>query len=328
MKLLSVEQFNNSLKKCKLSKRDAGNRPNCFKTRKIGSKYEGGAGQLRVLSRVVTLILADVLDQSGLAGDMIIKLQEVAEVITAPIMTEYEIDYVMSEIITCYLDMRVDAITEIGMMKARPKHHYLAHYCECYKNYGPLISLWSMRMESKHCFFKSVVKASKNFKNSAKTCATRHEFAQLSFMYYGLFPLNKFETSSSAVSCREYKGMFPASDKYLRMVEDDALILKSLKIYGTEYIPGMLLVLGKESHGVLKVGLIRLITLRDESVSFGCSVFISKQSRDNYYVSTEDSNLFEMTSYEALQDYHPLLRVGPVWGFKFSLHHFISSRCT
>ena len=40
-KLLSVQEFNANLSKCKLSVRDARNRPNPFKHRAKNSKYEG-----------------------------------------------------------------------------------------------------------------------------------------------------------------------------------------------------------------------------------------------------------------------------------------------
>ena len=148
-KLLSADQFNSYLTNCKLSERDSRNRPNFFKTKSLNSKYEGGAGQLRVLSRIMTILLAGVIDKSEVAGDMIIKLQEVAEIVTAPQLNVHEIDYDMKEIIETYLDARISAISSIGMPRARPKHHFLAHYGECYKKYGPLISLWAMRMESK-----------------------------------------------------------------------------------------------------------------------------------------------------------------------------------
>ena len=88
---------------CKLSQRDARNRPNLFKTRARNSKYEGSAGQMRVLSRIMTVILIDVIDRSELAGKLIIKLQEVAEIITAPKLTANEVIFDMKEIIESYL---------------------------------------------------------------------------------------------------------------------------------------------------------------------------------------------------------------------------------
>ena len=180
-------------------------------------------------------------------------------------------------------------------------------------------------MESKHTYFKGVIKASKNFKNVAKTCASRHELAQVCYRYYGLFP-TKLDIPAVSVSLQDHEGS--SQDLYIRNAKHvlyrDSLILKSVKIYGTLYKPGMIVVMKKQSLGVLKVGLIRIIGFQNDQILFGCSSFIAKQSRYNYYVSTEDQDVFEFISYDNLQDYYPLLRIGTTSAFRFSLHHFIS----
>ena len=72
-KLIRAQDFNDKLKYFKLSERDRKNRPKDFKTRKKNSKYEGNAGSLRILSRILTMCLSTVLDQSEV-GELIIKL--------------------------------------------------------------------------------------------------------------------------------------------------------------------------------------------------------------------------------------------------------------
>ena len=324
-KLVTIEEFNINLANCKLSQRDAKNRPNLFKTRKIDSKYEGSSGQLRVLSRIMTILLSDVIDQS-VSGKMIVKLQEVAEIITAPKLTSHEIDFEMTEIIESYLDFRVAAISSLGMPRARPKHHYLSHYSESYKKYGPLISLWGMRMESKHTYFKNVIKASKNFRNVPKTCASRHELAQVCYRYYGLFPTNKFDIPAKSVSLAHYSDT--SNDIFVKsasqVLQGDSLILNNVKIHGTLYSPGMIVVMKKEALGVLKVGLIRIIAFQEGKICFGCSTFLAMQSRYNFYVTREEISMFETINYDDLQDYYPLTRIGTTSAFRFALHHYIS----
>ena len=123
-KLLSIEQFNKNLLSCKLSPRDSSNKPCPFKTRKRNAKYEGSANQLRVLSRVVTVALGQALETSEV-GQMIVSLQEVAEIVTSPKLTKSEILGVMSDKIREYLDLRIEAIDNLDMPNARPKHHML-----------------------------------------------------------------------------------------------------------------------------------------------------------------------------------------------------------
>ena len=156
-KLIDIVEFNIKLKNVVLSARDNNNRPREFKTRKKNQKFEGNAGSLRVLGRILPLVLSEVIDNS-LVGQLLIKLFEVSELITALKLTVYEVSNVMKPTIISFLDLRVDAIEEVGMDKLRPKHHYLSHYASLYKFYGPLIHLWALRMESKHQFFKNVIR--------------------------------------------------------------------------------------------------------------------------------------------------------------------------
>ena len=229
-KLITAEVFNEKLKNFCLSERDCRNRPKEFKTRKKNTKYEGNAGSLRILSRILTMCLVDVLDDTEV-GKLIIVLQEVSEIIVIE-----------------YLDLRVAAIEELGMSTVRPKHHYLSHYYQLYKYQGPLIQLWAMRMEQKHVFMKNCLRTTKNFVNVSKTCATRHQMAQISFSYLGLFP-SMFEIPSEVIINKDL--MKVSTDGYLKKflskVDPEALIPRYVKVFGTKYEAGMVVVLKKDS---------------------------------------------------------------------------------
>ena len=165
--------------------------PNWPKPFKKGTKkYEGNAGSLRILSRYVTLVLASYLQES-LVEKCLILLHELSEIITAPKLSLYNIEVTMNRIVKSYLDARIKAIETMNMPAIRPKHHLISHYPEAYKKTGPLINVWGMRMESKHTYFKNVVRSSKNFKNVPLTCASRHQFAQVGYSYQGLFNTHK-----------------------------------------------------------------------------------------------------------------------------------------
>merc|ERR1719357_196298 len=91
------------------------------------------------------------------------------------------------------------------MPRPRPKHHILSHYPDLYLKHGPLKDVWAMRMESKHTFFKGVLRTSKNFKNVALTCARRHQMSQISYFYYGLFPRSKFDLPADAPNVEDVR---------------------------------------------------------------------------------------------------------------------------
>ena len=45
------------------------------------------------------------------------------------------------------------------------KHHYLEHYPEMIKLFGPLVLFWTMHFEAKHSFFKKVGRHTNCFRN-------------------------------------------------------------------------------------------------------------------------------------------------------------------
>jgi len=60
----------------------------------------------------------------------------------------------------------------------KPKHHFVSHYAELTRRYGPLSHYSTLRFESKHSFFKDVIKDCGNFKNVCTMLAQRHQHLQ------------------------------------------------------------------------------------------------------------------------------------------------------
>lgn len=63
-------------------------------------------------------------------------------------------------------------------MKLRPKHHYISHYPFLILFFGSLKHLSTLRFESKHRYFKNIVKHSQNFKNLTKLLLHKYQFLQ------------------------------------------------------------------------------------------------------------------------------------------------------
>ena len=59
--------------------------------------------------------------------------------------------------------------------KITPTFHYIIHYPSIIRKLGPLRSLWCMRFEAKHQYFKRISQRIFNFKNIAKSLANRHQ---------------------------------------------------------------------------------------------------------------------------------------------------------
>ena len=107
-------------------------------------------------------------------------------------------------------------------------------------------------------------------------------------------------------------------------LSQDALIPKSIKIFGTKSEAGMILVLEKSDFGEMKVGLLRAVSFIRETVVFACSVFEAFQSKHCFYITTQKLKDFFMINHSNLGDHQPLQRIGTADKFCFSLHHFVS----
>lgn len=57
----------------------------------------------------------------------------------------------------------------------RPRHHFVGHYPQFMRMYGPLRDMWTTWFEGKHKFFKQVIHNTNNFKNIPQTLVVRHQ---------------------------------------------------------------------------------------------------------------------------------------------------------
>lgn len=140
----------------------------------------GGACQLWQFLRLLPLLIFDNIDDiNDEVWKCIILLSEIVEIICAPAIHKACISY-LDLIIKDYIYLR----KSLFVQPLRPKHHYLLHYPSLILKFGPLMKVWTMRFESKHCFMKRAIRFSRNFINITKSLACKHELFQ-SFIRLG-----------------------------------------------------------------------------------------------------------------------------------------------
>lgn len=83
----------------------------------------------------------------------------------------------LQEKINEYLSLRLKCFSQF---KLRPKHHYISHYPSLIISFGPLKHLWTLHFESKHRYFKNIIKHSQNFKNITQLLSIKHQLLQSS----------------------------------------------------------------------------------------------------------------------------------------------------
>jgi len=99
---------------------------------------------------------------SSEAWQLLLLLREIVELVCAPRISLSQIQY-LNRLVTLYI---VERLHQFPMIALRPKHHYLLHYPWLITVFGPLIHVWTMRMESKHTFFKRCIRSKKLERNS------------------------------------------------------------------------------------------------------------------------------------------------------------------
>ena len=105
------------------------------------------------------------------AWEVLFVLRDIVEPVVSQVHTEETI---------CFLDSKISEHKHRFLMvfpeqRLIPKHHFLEHYPELIRAYGPLVSLWTMRFEAKHSFFKHVVRHTRSFRNILLSLAMKHQ---------------------------------------------------------------------------------------------------------------------------------------------------------
>ncbi|KAL0147792.1 hypothetical protein M9458_056908 [Cirrhinus mrigala] len=123
------------------------------------------------LLRLLPLMIGYNIPEGDQSWERLMLLKDVLELVMSPHFTEELIHF---------LDCKISEHRELLQKtfpnyKLRPKHHFIEHYAEMIKIFGPLVDMWTMRFEGKHKFFKKVVHDTCNLKNVACTLAVRHQ---------------------------------------------------------------------------------------------------------------------------------------------------------
>ncbi|XP_026046980.1 uncharacterized protein LOC113035558 [Astatotilapia calliptera] len=133
---------------------DKTNRPHLipanFSTRK---SVGGNAHENWCLLRLLPLIIGLKVPQQEPVWQMLMTLKDIVDLVMSRVHTEESICYldsIISEHRSRFLDVS-------PQHKLIPKHHFLEHYPQLIREFGPLAALWTMRFEAKHSFFKKVL---------------------------------------------------------------------------------------------------------------------------------------------------------------------------
>lgn len=176
---VSLDVTNCIIETFKYRGKDSVNRPqkipNSFAVKQtIG----GNATENRTLLKLFPRFFSCKIPIDEPAWELIIQLKQIVELCFAPKISDSEIAYLDTLISSHLLEMK----QVFPYVRFKPKHHFVQHYPELIRQYGPLVHCSTIRFEGKHKYFKSVTKRVQCFKNLSKTLAEQHMLGQSFFL--------------------------------------------------------------------------------------------------------------------------------------------------
>lgn len=171
-KYFTFERLNELIQAFPYKWRDKTNRPHLLPRAFQSNKNIGGNSHKNwCLLRLIVLIVGELIPEDEPAWQIILDLKDIVDLVVCPVHTNESIAYLENKI----SEHRHRYCTLFPERKLLPKHHYLEHYPALILRFGPLVSFWTLRFESKHSYFKQVAKHTNCFKNITLFLATKHQ---------------------------------------------------------------------------------------------------------------------------------------------------------
>lgn len=235
---------------------------------------------------------------------MLLILREISIILFSVKISIGQIAY-LNTLISEYIEMRKTLFPDVPL---RWKHHYLTHYPYLITKFGPLKHFWTLRFESKHQYFKTILKRTPNLKNVLHTLSEKHQLLQaLHSSQSDLF--NTKIVADEAVLCSNTEKEI--SDLTKECIFSKKFVNKKAIFRGITYTAGMYLCTKKTQYGnflLCKVKHILINGIYNDLFFIGDSVEIEfVENKGLYEKRSELTTETEKVYFKDLLSHEPLL---------------------
>ena len=269
-------------------------------------------------------------DENEVVLSLALKLVEITNRITAPVIRLYEVGILEEEVVK-YLDLRKELFAEFPHIlgTAKPKHHWLTHYGKAIRMYGPPLAYWTARFESKHRVAKNVAEAAKNFKNISLTLSVRQQRRMASVYYAGMFQPKEVKLPEKTREKNEIasaqQGNSDLWNKVLAFMNFGDVCCNSVVKNSTQYLRNDAVILEVLNFGdEMKVGLIETFIVKHQIVFAVVEVYLASRQQLGYYESGIKEKEACFVQLDHLADFKPLIVHGTPIKFQFVTHHNVT----
>lgn len=255
--------------------------------------------------RFLPLLLGQKVPAAEPAWNLLTDLKDIVDLVVAPVHTDETIAYLNFKI----SEHRVRFKEVFPDSNLLPKHHFLEHYPQLIYQFGPLVSLWTLRFEGKHSFFKRVARHTSCFKNLLYSLAERHQLSLAHQLYSFNFPKLLLEVKKcSTVSIDVLKDDIALAVKHKHPNVKEVSLSENVSYNGFNYRLGMILPYGSIEGMPAFTEIILMVVLKKELVFIvrKLSSWYMEHFRA-YQLETSPSKEIEVLEPSQLTDPYPLV---------------------
>lgn len=302
---ITLEVLNDCIKSFPFKYSDKVNKPQKIPKASFEKGTVGGNGHENwTLLRLLPFMIGRKIPEQEPSWEILMDLKEILDIVVSSELSEDALCYLSGKL----LEHRKLLTSTFPEFRLRPKHHFIDHYPQLIRCYGPLVELWTMRFEAKHSFFKKVVHDTRNWKNVLLTLSTKHQQMMAYHLDCGI--LFKPRLYVENVKVVRLSGLDPPlkreiQKKYPHL--DSVSLSNTIHLDGTQYAAGMILSAGQCS-GLPEFHKIATILIDSEKVAFICKRLSSWYIEHfrSYELVEHTYADFLLLDPDVLIDYHPL----------------------
>ncbi len=171
----SLWAYNQAFENLKLEDYEVCDRP--FPVKEGDKKIAGKALSVALHVRLMPLIISRLveLEEECDLVRLMVTIHCINEILMADCLSPEDSLHLQSLIIQYFTLRKACSEKYLSFAKLVPKSHYLEHYPAQLLAFGPFISVWTARYESRHRDFVNWCESSKNFVNVLKTLCVKNQ---------------------------------------------------------------------------------------------------------------------------------------------------------